>query len=432
LKPESYLSSGKAERLAGRYAAAITLFRAAARWRRHAPIAVQLEYAALREVDISRYLIDRFIRRIGWTRDQYLGFGAIDPPLDEKNVADRLAQLCMGIPAAVSLPTGPHSERFVDLIARDLDQTGSWPLPPVKTADLNAALVSQLWKRGRFDQALQMLQDISASTIPSVQVQHLLGMALWRSGDTEGALRAFNLSLLYLTGPTGLDGTQLRILYKGYRISYYDGEFLATPESVAMVTEFAFQNEKSRTYFFLRRLARFLRQISPKLRWRRKQRRQISRPRPRGRGLDLILNSLGHYLGHYRRVIRLARRHYYRALRRHLRRALPPTWAERVERAFWAIDDIERRTRRAAATFVKPPSLWALGHGRRLVGLVVRPFRLLRLRTVAKIFPFPVKRLMGGFLAHLYPHFRAPDLMMVIQAIDEQRSQEAAADESHA
>jgi hypothetical protein len=221
------IAAGLSARKGGRYDLAVQAFCRAQARADSAGEARQLEFAALREVDISRHLVGRLLRRLGMTMADHGGFGAIEPTLREAAVRRRLEEL-----AAAERP----GENFratleADRLSRG-DPGGDPPLPDDAATgpDVRVAWARHELARGRPHHALAQLSRTVLDEAPSAAAQRVFGIALWKAGDRAAAMNAFNLSLMYLSGKLVRGRLQFQTAYKDHRIVFLQGEFYAIPD----------------------------------------------------------------------------------------------------------------------------------------------------------------------------------------------------------
>lgn len=219
------MATGQAARRGGRYDLAVAAFRRAGMRPDSAPEARRREFQALREVDVSRYLISRLLRRISMRSSAYKGFDAIEPPLDATTVARRLDTLAADL--AVSADR-LGSLRTADLLARDDGGSSNRSDSPVDLS-VRIAMARRDLRRGRPSNALEHIEQAGGSDVPSAAGKAILGRALWQLGNGHVAASAFNLSLLYLIGTETQGSLRFQAAYKDYRIVFYRGQFYAIP-----------------------------------------------------------------------------------------------------------------------------------------------------------------------------------------------------------
>jgi len=216
--------AGQAARRNGRYDLAVAAFQRAGA---HTTEARTLEFRALREVDISRHLIDRLLRRVGMPAARYKGFAAIEPPLDGAAVSGRLAAL------ANDTAAGDLSRRLLEADGLVRGAPGMAVRPPDDHAtnlDLRAARARHALRSGDSRAALAQLAGAVPNDAPSADAQAILGRGLWQTGDAVAAANAFNLSLLYLEGTNHQGQLRFQTAYKEFRIVYHQGQFYAIPD----------------------------------------------------------------------------------------------------------------------------------------------------------------------------------------------------------
>ncbi|MCC7047740.1 MAG: hypothetical protein IT562_13585 [Alphaproteobacteria bacterium] len=221
------IAAGQAARRIGRHDLAAAAFRRAGMRAESADEARRREFQALREVDISRYLIGRLLRRIRMRSSAYKGFDAIEPPLDSATVAHRLDDLAGDLAAA---DDRLGSLRTADLLARDTNGRlgiagGEAPVD----LSVRIAMARRDLRRGRPSSALEHIEQAGGSDVPSAAGKAILGRALWQLGNGHVAANAFNLSLLYLIGTETQGALRFQAAYKDYRIVFYRGQFYAIP-----------------------------------------------------------------------------------------------------------------------------------------------------------------------------------------------------------
>jgi len=209
----------------GRYdlaAAAFERARAKPEWRDAADDAA---FQALREVDISRYLVGQIYSRLGRPQAQYRGFGAIDPPLDQATVTAKLRAVANG--------DAPACQRRQSLLLADRlgrgDALGASAPEAVEHPALAIALARQALARGDFAALDKALAPLDRRATPVSAGQALHARAKLAQGSTLAAVQAFNLALLYLDSAADGDRVRFRRNYKGFQIIHFKGEFYAIP-----------------------------------------------------------------------------------------------------------------------------------------------------------------------------------------------------------
>lgn len=225
MQPDNDFVTGQRAARNGRYdlaAAAFERARTKPEWRDAADDAA---FQALREVDISRYLVSQIYRRLGRPEAQYRGFDAIDPPLDQATVTAKLQ--------AIATEDGPARQRRQSLLLADRLERGDAVEPSESAMAEHPALSTSLARRAlarrdfaALDQALAPLDQRST---PLSAERALRGRAMLAQGSALAAGQAFNLALLYLDSATDGDRVRYHRSYRGYEIIHFKGKFYAIP-----------------------------------------------------------------------------------------------------------------------------------------------------------------------------------------------------------
>lgn len=231
MQPDNDLVIGQRAARNGRYdlaAAAFERARMKPDWRDAADGAA---FQALREVDISRYLVGQIYSRLGRPVAQYRGFDAIDPPLDQATVAAKLQAL-----AAVDSPA--RQRRQALLLADRLERGQAIEPSECATAEhpaLATALARRALARGDFAALDQALAPLDRRATPLSAGQALHAHSMLARGSGRAAAQAFNRALLYLDSAADGDRVRYRRSYKGYQVIHFKGEFYAIPSHQSVI-----------------------------------------------------------------------------------------------------------------------------------------------------------------------------------------------------
>jgi hypothetical protein len=225
VQPDNDVITGQRAARSGRYDLAVASFERARTTPKLRAAADDAAFQALREVDISQFLVGQVYARLGRPVTQYRGFDAIDPPLNRAAVLSKLRAL-----AEVDDPVRQPRRA---LLAADQIERGEVVDPSVFEASEHPALAVSLARRAlaRGDIATleRSLQLLDRGAVPLSAGQVLRARAMLAQGSTVTAARAFNLALLYLD--SAADGERVRYerSYKGFQIIHFRNEFFAIP-----------------------------------------------------------------------------------------------------------------------------------------------------------------------------------------------------------
>ena len=231
LQPDNDLVTGQRAARDGRYDLAITAFeraRAKPEWHEAADRAA---FQAMRDVNVSQYLVGQIFGRLGRPLAQYRGFDAIDPPLDGATVAAKLQAL-----AAADGPARQHRQSL--LLADRLERGDAVDPSKCTTAEhpaLAVSLARRALARGDFAALDRALAPLDQRATPLSAGQALRARAMQAQGATVAAAQAFNLALLYLDSTTDGDRLRYRRVYKGYQVIHFKGEFYAIPWNQSVI-----------------------------------------------------------------------------------------------------------------------------------------------------------------------------------------------------
>src|SRR5262245_45268094 len=185
--------------------------------------AARREFEALRELDMSGYLIRRLLSRMGAGFESYRGFGAIEHSM--KSVGTKLDELAHDDPELLAT-------RSIDRLVRKEDaapQVGPGALRPGSSRgmDLAVALARRDVEHGDFSAARRGLEETARGAQLSAEAEALLAQVMWRTGDRHAALEHASLSLLKLVDRSGPDYGVLFATYHGRRLVQHNGDFYA-------------------------------------------------------------------------------------------------------------------------------------------------------------------------------------------------------------
>ena len=252
------IAVGQAARKLGRYDQAVEAFARAARRDDPPPLAARLEFEALREVDISRYLVGRLLRGLGRPTTDFHGFDAIEPALSAQAVAARLDACAAADAWHDGEGQGPRQLRAIDRLAR-----GEAVSATDNTSTVQLALAQRAWRRGRPAEVQHCLAAADSSCEPSANAQTLRGHILCQQGHGEEAMSAFNLALLYLYDRGATQGAKLQVRYRGYLIVHYRAEFYAVPSELDPMLDESVEDARLLAHRVPRRLRVWLRRHLP-------------------------------------------------------------------------------------------------------------------------------------------------------------------------
>lgn len=225
MQPDNDFVTGQRAARNGRYDLAVAAFERGQAKPELRGAADAAAFQALREVDISQYLVDQIYSRLGRPKAQYRGFDAIDPPLDQATVAAKLQAL-----AAVDSPARDRRQSL--LLADHLERGDAVDASESTTAEhpaLSISLARRALARGDFVALDRALQPLDRRSTPLSAGQALHARAMLAQGSGQAAAQAFNLALLYLDSAADGDRVRYRRSYKGYQVIHFKGEFYAIP-----------------------------------------------------------------------------------------------------------------------------------------------------------------------------------------------------------
>ena len=225
MQPDNDVITGQRAARNGRYDLAVASFERARSAPKLRAAADDAAFQALREVDISQFLVGQIYARLGRPVTQYRGFDAIDPPLDRAAVSSKLRAL-----AEVDDPVRPRRRALLaaDQIERgevvEISTPGAAQHPALAISEARLALA-----RGDFATLEQRLMPLNQRSTPLSSGQVLRARAMQAQGSTVAAAQAFNLALLYLDSAPDGERLRYRRNYKGFQIIHFKDAFYAIP-----------------------------------------------------------------------------------------------------------------------------------------------------------------------------------------------------------
>lgn len=186
------------------------------------------EFDAMRELDVSTFVLTDFLKPLGLSRQDYRGFSQVDRVTQGDALATSLARLAAQLSDGSHADDAPATLLAMDAIARGLKvdaQTAKSAAAAVLLGNARAHFAA-----GRLDSAYEDLSKAIGGNAHQREVNALLGRYFQRRGDMAAAAAAYQASLLNLGPASGLNRPfGLAMDYKGYRILQVGSRFCAVP-----------------------------------------------------------------------------------------------------------------------------------------------------------------------------------------------------------
>jgi Flp pilus assembly protein TadD len=215
-------------------------------------------FAALRQLDVSRQLVRRYLRDMGWTPHNYQGFSGFSDDAtgvpDQKVMGQRLHELCddrnddIGREQRVILEAdrralGATSDG-TDLLGSDSDTNGA-DKDTIYLARRSYILGKSALEKGDLEAARDHLDSAVVDTGPNGSALRLLGLAQSRLGHGNMARYTFDIAQVFRRPSWLVTGTSVHTgavatlgQYKSFNIFYAGDVFLAIPDRAGIIVKF--------------------------------------------------------------------------------------------------------------------------------------------------------------------------------------------------
>jgi len=240
LPVDQLLKRGLAAQNDGNYPLAISMFK---KTLSNSPVeeeAVVATFTALRQVAISQFLIDRFLKKFDWSPDDYLGFDDMEAQLPRESIPRSLEELLQVTSRDSLLGATMGMNKAMDIFA----QTGELTLDSYDPEDYKSAL----WLRkcyldslgameeGNLEFAKHLLNLVIRENPLSGPAYLLLGKISYEEGSGKLAIASMNLAFRHPheSWQDHVDSMVHPVIfgtYKEFRIILYKLKFFAVPDT---------------------------------------------------------------------------------------------------------------------------------------------------------------------------------------------------------